>query len=321
MKKIGLFVSGLLVGVMLFGGGVAYASGILAELSSSRVFVDGEEVQLEAYEINGSNYVKLRDLGQAVGFNVYYDGDVQVQTGVPYTGEAPVKEVVDYSAAVNPEVFTGIYTREAYNAVYETLLGVQLKDDNRKGIVHYDNSMDSQKLRTTIGYLSNGTCLNLHWTGQHGEYEVYPAFADREISDRAIEGLIQETLAMATDAEKVQCLNEWLCDHMEYTYSVESTVNEVCTGTSPTKGNCSTYARTMSYLCGKAGIPCTRVYSENHCWNLIYADGAWGHTDVCLNDKVSGRNALLLSPTARKEDLDAPGTRFLQELLVPGSTN
>ena len=95
MKKIGLFVSGLLVGAMLFGGGVAYASGILAELSSSRVFVDGEEVQLEAYEIYGSNYVKLRDLGQAVGFNVYYVGDVQVQTGVPYTGEAPVKEVMD----------------------------------------------------------------------------------------------------------------------------------------------------------------------------------------------------------------------------------
>ena len=321
MKKATLcLLIGLMLGTMLSGPAVE-AAGILAERSAQAVYIDGAPVTLETYNIGGSNYVKLRDLGQAVGFNVYYDGAVQIESGKPYTGEPPVKEIVDYSAAVNPEVFTGIYTREAYNAVYETLLGVQLKDDSRKGIVHCDNSMDSQKLRTTIGYLSNGTCLNLRWTGQPGEYEVYPSYADRAISDKAIEGLIQETSAMATDIEKVRYLNDWLCDRMEYKYREEGDVNEICTSPTPTKGNCSTYARTMSYLCGKAGIPCTRVYSENHCWNLIYADGAWGHTDVSFNDKASGRNALLLSPTALKEDLDASGTRFLQELLVPGSTN
>lgn len=47
---------------------------------------------MEAYTINGANYVKLRDIGKAVGFNVYWDnenGCVQVDPGKPYTGTAP----------------------------------------------------------------------------------------------------------------------------------------------------------------------------------------------------------------------------------------
>ena len=49
---------------------------------------------MTAYAINGNNYVKLRDIGKAVGFEVYWDGDakcVQVESGKPYTGEAPAK--------------------------------------------------------------------------------------------------------------------------------------------------------------------------------------------------------------------------------------
>ncbi len=42
--------------------------------------------------INGSNYVKLRDAGRQVGFNVYWDNGVQVDTGAPYTGVAPTRD-------------------------------------------------------------------------------------------------------------------------------------------------------------------------------------------------------------------------------------
>ena len=68
------------------------AAGIMAERSANRIFVDGQEVQMEAYTINGNNYVKLRDIGEKVGFNVYWDSTnhcVQVESGKPYTGEAP----------------------------------------------------------------------------------------------------------------------------------------------------------------------------------------------------------------------------------------
>ncbi|MBR0311124.1 MAG: hypothetical protein IJQ98_01890, partial [Oscillospiraceae bacterium] len=62
------------LGAALFGGGAAYAEGVMAERSTNAVYVDGQRVELEAYSIFGSNYVKLRDVGKAVNINVYWDG-------------------------------------------------------------------------------------------------------------------------------------------------------------------------------------------------------------------------------------------------------
>lgn len=63
-----------------------------------------KDIQLiqERYGIAGHNYVKLRDIGKAVGFNVFWDADsgcVQIETGAPYTGEAPSAEAVPPAAA------------------------------------------------------------------------------------------------------------------------------------------------------------------------------------------------------------------------------
>ena len=97
-KQIFTMLTGLLIGAALTGGSAAVAAGIMAERSHHRVVVDGKEVQMEAYVINGNNYVKLRDMGKAVGFEVYWDSDakcVQVKSGIPYTGEAPAKAEPD----------------------------------------------------------------------------------------------------------------------------------------------------------------------------------------------------------------------------------
>ena len=72
-KQILTMFTGLFIGAIITGGASAYAAGILAERSSHRIFVDGQEVQMEAYVINGNNYVKLRDIGEQVGFNVFWD--------------------------------------------------------------------------------------------------------------------------------------------------------------------------------------------------------------------------------------------------------
>ena len=92
--KRGSFAAGFLTCLLLAGvTTTAYAAGIVAERSHHRIVVDGKEAQMEAYVINGSNYVRLRDVGKTVGFEVYWDGDakcVQVESKKPYTGEAPV---------------------------------------------------------------------------------------------------------------------------------------------------------------------------------------------------------------------------------------
>ena len=93
MKKSLYLIAGILIGITLFGGSSVLAAGITAERSTNRVYVDGQEVRLTAYNINGNNYVMLRDIGRAVGFNIYWNSDakcVQVESEKPYTGEAPV---------------------------------------------------------------------------------------------------------------------------------------------------------------------------------------------------------------------------------------
>ena len=97
--KRGSFAAGFLTCLLLAGvTTTAYAAGIMAERSTHRIVVDGKEVQMEAYRIKGNNYVQLRDIGKAVGFEVYWDsanGCVQVESGKPYTGEAPAKAEPD----------------------------------------------------------------------------------------------------------------------------------------------------------------------------------------------------------------------------------
>lgn len=87
------FLTGFLCGALLFAGFTSVASaasGILASISNQPVYVDGQRVYLTAYQIGGNNYVKLRDIGEVVGFNVYWDGAlVQVESNKPYTGEGP----------------------------------------------------------------------------------------------------------------------------------------------------------------------------------------------------------------------------------------
>ena len=66
---MGLLLTGMALGATFCGG--AAAAGIVAVPTRQPIYVDGQQVKMEAYNINGSNYVKLRDAGRQVGFNVY----------------------------------------------------------------------------------------------------------------------------------------------------------------------------------------------------------------------------------------------------------
>lgn len=93
MKKIksaGLIATGFLAGILL-GPPTAHAAVEYLQALPSRnaIYLDGQQLELEAYTINGANFVKLRDIGEAVGFNVYWLDGVQIDSDAPYTGEAP----------------------------------------------------------------------------------------------------------------------------------------------------------------------------------------------------------------------------------------
>jgi len=89
-KNVLMVTAGILVGTMLAGPTANAAEEYFkAYQSRQNVYLDGQKVELEAYVINGNNYVKLRDIGEAVGFNVYWNGAVQIDSDAPYTGAAP----------------------------------------------------------------------------------------------------------------------------------------------------------------------------------------------------------------------------------------
>lgn len=43
--------------------------------NSTPIYVDGRQRAITAYNINGSSYFKIRDIADAVGFEIYWDGD------------------------------------------------------------------------------------------------------------------------------------------------------------------------------------------------------------------------------------------------------
>ena len=93
------FMVGVLTGAVLISGSAAYAAGVMAGHTPQRVYVDGTVVQMDAYNIGGSNYVKLRDIGEAVGFNVYWDGkSIQIDSDAPYTGAGPKVQAISQAA-------------------------------------------------------------------------------------------------------------------------------------------------------------------------------------------------------------------------------
>lgn len=332
MKRIGMFIAGMLAGAVFFGGGIAYAaSGVLAERSAQAVYVDGQRVELEAYLIDGANYVKLRDIGQAANFNVYWDGAVQIETGAAYTGQAPVSTTVtpepktevmsrtDYSAAANPEIFTGFYSREAYNAAYEVLAATRAGDFAKRVPVCFSSYSDRQKFEHLLVNLANGTTLSINDCGDN-MYEIYSIKVDRTSADMVTAELIREVSQMRTDKEKVSRLNEWICDHIIYNPKVFVGANEIAEALEPPDGNCASFASMMNYLCGRLGIPCIVVSGESHSWNMICVDGEWSYTDVSLNDQVYDHAYLLFDDTPPKQPNNPEGQQFLMEILVPGST-
>ena len=74
-----------IVGGEMAGKGVGVQSPIP---TGSRIYLDGREVSFTAYNINGSNYFKLRDIGAAFGFGVLWDSEkntIVIDTSQEYT--------------------------------------------------------------------------------------------------------------------------------------------------------------------------------------------------------------------------------------------
>lgn len=82
-KEIALVTAGILAGIAVSSPATQAAAGLVANPSSQRFYVNEQRINLEAYEIGGSNYVKLRDIGDVVDFGITYDAKANTVTISP----------------------------------------------------------------------------------------------------------------------------------------------------------------------------------------------------------------------------------------------
>ena len=83
---------GILAGLALSGPAAQAATEALTASPTSQTFyVNGQKVEFEAYSIHDNNFVKLRDIAQAVDFGVTYNAainSVHIDPDAPYQEEA-----------------------------------------------------------------------------------------------------------------------------------------------------------------------------------------------------------------------------------------
>lgn len=97
-----------------------------AVLSNSKVYIDGKEAHLTAYRINGNNYFKLRDIGEAIGFDVVYD---EMADAILINSESIVYENTQYGFQ-----FTLPKSWENYSVVTGEWTGNRITDNQGSSV-------------------------------------------------------------------------------------------------------------------------------------------------------------------------------------------
>ena len=107
---------------------------------------------MTAYNIAGSNYVKLRDIGQQVGFNVYWADGVQIDTDAPYTGKAPVQETDELPTIdeIRQEMIRRINEVRRENGVFELTVNQSLMDAAQKCSAMLNTSHKNEEESLTV---------------------------------------------------------------------------------------------------------------------------------------------------------------------------
>lgn len=113
------FGLGMIAGALLCGTTATAAANLTASPSTQTFYLSGEKISLTAYLIGGSNYIRLRDIGQAVDFGVTYDGttnSVYIDPNAHY--EQEVKQPAQTTSA--PSAVTEENVRATIQALRNT---------------------------------------------------------------------------------------------------------------------------------------------------------------------------------------------------------
>lgn len=243
----------------------------------------------------------------------------------PYTIQATHWSREDFSQEASPEVFTGVYSRELYNAIRQTMV------DGTSGTAPAYTQVskeDYSSVKKLIGRMEGVLRYEHHVPQNFTDYwrylDYFAVSAEMPENYQAPLDFVQpviEGTAEMTDRERVEAFNDYIRTLLAYQKGKTAGVTQTfAPHAGELKAACGSYARALKFLCAAGDIPCFTVSSKTHTWNLVYVDGQWLHVDVSAND-LSGRNGVLLVESYQTGKDQAPeATAFLKELFVPGST-
>lgn len=330
-KNLIPLLGGTLIGALLVGPAAQAASEYFqAQRTPHPIYVDGQQVQMETYVINGRNYVQLRDIGEKVGFEVYWDGTAaQIVSDQPYTGlpptQAPAPAAEDYSTQANPSIFSAELTPAIYNAVRHTVVNQESIMSGQEPVNMGSNVTRNSSLDNALAgmghypiyellYRGNGYVCNVRYPEAYHEAAVHTqGFVD------GLNGL--------NDGEKVEAICWYVVDHITYDTAYAGP-NKVLIQDGEVPGSCMAYSSSFQFLCNRANIPCILLSSQTHQWTMVYVDGQWWDVDPTSEEGISPEDRhlahVMTDPAERYgsdfTDQDAAATQFAQEALVPGST-
>ena len=243
----------------------------------------------------------------------------------PYTISADHWSQEDYSQEANPNVFTGVYSRELYNTIRQTMVEGTSEDPAYTIVSKEDYSAVKKLIGRMEGVLRYEHHVPQNFTNYWQYLDYFAVSAEMPENYQAPLDFIQPAIDHAgtldSDRERVIYLNDYLCTLLAYQKGKSSGITQTfAPHAGELKAACGSYARAFKFLCAAADIPCFTISTKTHIWNLVYVDGQWLHVDVSAND-LRGSHSILLTQTYRGQIDQAPeATAFLKELYIPGST-
>lgn len=141
-----------------------------ANLTSSRIFLDGEEINLTAYKIANNNYFKLRDLGKALDIFIGWDGSnvyIDSSKGYDYNEGINMEPNTFGTLEINAKLKKGMTDAE-FNEAYEIAYGIARK------YAGLSKPEQLEAIYTELRYLTD-TVLNYSETAKHYN-DVYGFF-------------------------------------------------------------------------------------------------------------------------------------------------
>lgn len=303
-KSIALLLTGVVIGASLASPAAnAAAEFFQAQRTPHPIYVDGEQMQMETYAIGGHNYVKLRDIGQAVGFEVYWDGSAaQIVSGKLYTGQPPTQAtasvVPDHSGQVNASVFTDYLTNQVYDTIREAVLTKQttafgsavksslhIRWDDKEGLKRAEE--ERKQINAALAALGPYPGYEMVSAGDGSGYLCQVRYTEADVLATKHTKAFINSLDGLSEREKVKRISWYVCDRIAYDKTCYVWPHEALTQDGELRGACMSYAYSFQFLCSQAGIPCVFKHGGNHQWNSVYAEDRWWNVDVS-GDNIDG---------------------------------